>query len=188
MDHSNKDLDELVAKGKTQGYLTYDQVNDYLPDEAVNPEKLDSLLVALDELGIELVNEPPDPSGELTAQRLSRGGRVDRGRSCLGIAGQGVAQAERRSDSDVSVADGGHPAADARRGNPLAKKIELTRKRFRRNVLRCVFRDGGDDPHAGRSASRRAAVRSHDQGVAHRAAHQGADQARMPHNLPMLAT
>ena len=57
MDHSNKDLDELVSKGKTQGYLTYDQVNDYLPDEAVNPEKLDSLLVALDEVGIELVNE-----------------------------------------------------------------------------------------------------------------------------------
>ena len=59
MDHSNTDLDELVSKGKTQGYLTYDQVNAYLPDEAVNPEKLDSLLIALDELGIELVNEPP---------------------------------------------------------------------------------------------------------------------------------
>ena len=37
MDHSNKELDELVSKGKAQGYLTYDQVNDYLPDEAVSP-------------------------------------------------------------------------------------------------------------------------------------------------------
>ena len=60
MDHSDKDLQELVATGKTQGYLTYDQVNDYLPDEAVNPEKLDNLLIALEELGIELVNEAPD--------------------------------------------------------------------------------------------------------------------------------
>ncbi|HWB00012.1 MAG TPA: RNA polymerase sigma factor region1.1 domain-containing protein, partial [Pirellulales bacterium] len=45
MDLADKDLQELVATGKTQGYLTYDQVNDYLPDEAVNPDKLDNLLM-----------------------------------------------------------------------------------------------------------------------------------------------
>src|SRR3954467_7305032 len=55
----DKDLKELVATGKAQGYLTYDQVNEYLPDEAVNPEKLDNLLVALEEVGIELVSEAP---------------------------------------------------------------------------------------------------------------------------------
>src|ERR1700690_876041 len=54
------DLQELVATGKAQGYLTYDQVNDYLPDEAVTPEKLDNLLIALEELGIELVTDAPD--------------------------------------------------------------------------------------------------------------------------------
>src|SRR4051812_18868618 len=63
MDHTDSQIDqelnELVAKGKTQGYLTYDEVNDYLPDEAVTPEKLDNLLTALDEMGIELVTEPP---------------------------------------------------------------------------------------------------------------------------------
>src|SRR5260370_40920008 len=59
MDLSDKELNELVAKGKAQGHLTYDEVNDYLPDEAVTPEKLDNLLTALDELGIELVTEPP---------------------------------------------------------------------------------------------------------------------------------
>src|SRR5215471_3863624 len=55
----DKDLQDLVATGKSQGYLTYDQVNDYLPDEAVNPEKLDNLLMAIDEAGIELLNDPP---------------------------------------------------------------------------------------------------------------------------------
>ncbi len=64
MDHSDTDLQELVATGKAQGYLTYDQVNDYLPDEAVTPEKLDNLLIALEELGIELVNEAPDDALE----------------------------------------------------------------------------------------------------------------------------
>ena len=57
VDHCDLDLQELVATGKAQGYLTYDQVNDYLPDEAVTPEKLDNLLIALEELGIELVTD-----------------------------------------------------------------------------------------------------------------------------------
>ena len=36
VDHLEKELHELIALGKSQGYLTYDQVNDFLPDEAVN--------------------------------------------------------------------------------------------------------------------------------------------------------
>ena len=54
--NADTDLSTLIAKGKSQGYLTYDEVNAYLPDEAVTPEKLDNLLIALDEQGIELVD------------------------------------------------------------------------------------------------------------------------------------
>ena len=61
MDHFDKDLQELITQGKSQGYLTYDEVTEYLPDEAVDPDKLDSLLTSLDELGIELVSEAPEP-------------------------------------------------------------------------------------------------------------------------------
>ncbi len=57
----------------------------------------------------------------------------------------------------------------------LAKKIEVTRKRFRRSVLGCNYTmqatiDTLEKVHCGR-----AALRSHDQGLAHRAADQGAD-------------
>src|SRR4051795_12801172 len=50
-------LKALIESGKEKGYLTYSQVNDYLPDDAVNPEKLDQLLVLLEEEGIELIDE-----------------------------------------------------------------------------------------------------------------------------------
>src|SRR3989304_1858457 len=48
---------KLIAKGKQRGYLTYEEMNDDLPEEAVSPDRLDSLLMALDELGIELIDE-----------------------------------------------------------------------------------------------------------------------------------
>ena len=48
-------LKVLIDSGKEKGYLTYTQVNDYLPDDAVNPEKLDQLLLILEEQGIELI-------------------------------------------------------------------------------------------------------------------------------------
>src|SRR5919108_1626187 len=50
-------LKALLESGKEKGYLTYGQVNDYLPDDAVNPEKLDQLLLLLEEQGIELIDE-----------------------------------------------------------------------------------------------------------------------------------
>jgi hypothetical protein len=42
--HVDGELAALIAAGRTAGYLTFDQVNAYLPDEAVDPEKIDALL------------------------------------------------------------------------------------------------------------------------------------------------
>ena len=38
----NADLNGLIAEGRRTGYLTFDQVNEYLPDEAMDPEKIDA--------------------------------------------------------------------------------------------------------------------------------------------------
>src|SRR5437764_11849437 len=57
MEKIDDGLKALLESGKEKGYLTYSQVNDYLPDDAVNPEKLDQLLLLLEEQGIELIDE-----------------------------------------------------------------------------------------------------------------------------------
>src|SRR5437764_1473660 len=57
MDKMDEGLKVLLDLGKRRGFLTFDQVNDFLPDEASSPEKIHGLLESLDELGIELINE-----------------------------------------------------------------------------------------------------------------------------------
>src|SRR5437870_12696682 len=54
---NDEGLKTLLESGREKGYLTYSQVNEYLPDDAVNPEKLDQLLMLLEEQGIELIDE-----------------------------------------------------------------------------------------------------------------------------------
>ena len=57
----DQDLSQLIARGTKDGYLTYDEVNAYLPDEDVNPEKLSKLLLALEKYQIKLVEKPAAP-------------------------------------------------------------------------------------------------------------------------------
>ena len=47
----------LLLQGKQKGFLTYEELNDFLPDDVVSPEYIDEVLLTLDEKGIELVDE-----------------------------------------------------------------------------------------------------------------------------------
>ncbi len=67
----DEQLRQLVKLGKQQGYLTFTQVNEFLPDEAVNPEKLDHLLESLEELGLEVVDEKKPSVAKSRAKRKS---------------------------------------------------------------------------------------------------------------------
>src|SRR5947199_5933862 len=57
MEKIDDSLKALIESGKEKGYLTYDQVNDHLPDDETNPEKIDQILIMLEEQGIELIDE-----------------------------------------------------------------------------------------------------------------------------------
>ena len=51
-----KQIQELVTKGKEKGYLTYDQINEILPEDITSSEQIDSILNVLDEKKIELLD------------------------------------------------------------------------------------------------------------------------------------
>ncbi|MEY2700249.1 MAG: polymerase sigma-70 factor [Pseudomonadota bacterium] len=53
-------LKELIAKGKMQGYLTYAEVNDHLPSDAVDAEQMDDIIAMINDMGIEVLEEAPD--------------------------------------------------------------------------------------------------------------------------------
>ncbi len=50
-------LKAIIEKGKKKGFLTYEEMNAMLPDQAATPAQLDRLLSTLDEMGISLVDE-----------------------------------------------------------------------------------------------------------------------------------
>jgi len=50
-------IDHLLSMGTDRGFLTYEELNTKLPDEVVSPEKLDALLMMIDEMGIKLIDE-----------------------------------------------------------------------------------------------------------------------------------
>src|SRR6266480_3245401 len=47
----------ILELGTSRGFLTYEELNEKLPDEVVSPDKLDSLLMMIDEMGIRLIDE-----------------------------------------------------------------------------------------------------------------------------------
>ena len=129
------ELQALVALGKKQGYLTYQQVSGYLPDEANTPEKLDNLVCALEASGIPLKEQ-----SEVVAE-------IEEGPTAEDLK---LAEAEVESLENFtarSVKPGDDPirmylsqmaeipllTRDQEIG--LAKRIEIARKQFRRAVL-----------------------------------------------------
>ena len=53
-------LKELIAKGKEQGYLTYAQVNDHLPDDIANPDQVEDIIRMINDIGIPVSEFAPD--------------------------------------------------------------------------------------------------------------------------------
>ena len=132
----DNELAALIATGRAQGYLTFDQVNSYLPDEAVDPEKIDALLVALEEKGIDLLDEPPAPivaAVKGPAAKAKAAPRRDEAiTSAPSNAGNDPIRMYLAQMAEI-------PLLTRPEEISLAKRIEVTRKRFRRAILGCSW-------------------------------------------------
>ena len=53
-------LKTLISKGKEQGYLTYAEVNDHLPDTIVDPEQIEDIVRMINDMGIKVFEKAPD--------------------------------------------------------------------------------------------------------------------------------
>ncbi len=60
-------LKDLIARGKEQGYLTYSEVNDHLPEDIADPDQVEDIIRMINDMGIQVVETAPDSDSLLMA-------------------------------------------------------------------------------------------------------------------------
>ncbi|MCO3504572.1 RNA polymerase sigma factor RpoD [Pseudomonas aeruginosa] len=61
-------LKELIARGREQGYLTYAEVNDHLPEDISDPEQVEDIIRMVNDMGINVFETAPDADALLLAE------------------------------------------------------------------------------------------------------------------------
>jgi RNA polymerase primary sigma factor len=131
-------LKVLIERGKQSGSLTYDEVNQALPEGASDSGLLETILEQLEAQWITLVDEAEGEEGESAAGTVSEEALLaDEEPLFSDNEGDG-----RHIDDPVRMyltQMGEIPLLDRKQEISLAQKIEVTRRRFRRKVLECDY-------------------------------------------------
>ena len=184
MKQLDRELNELIELGKCQGFLTHDQVISYLPDEEMGSEKVDLLISAIDDHKINLVAKAIGGGAEAPADTDET--KVIDSEPTLQLAPPEA----MRGNSDpirmylTQMAE--IPLLERDEEIALAKKIEITRRSFRRALLSSGYAlnqtiETLDQVHRGILPFDRTIKVSLTERLTKEEV-----QARMPHNLPTL--
>ena len=61
----------LVQRGKEQGYLTYAEVNDHLPEDIVDSDQIEDIIQMINDMGIQVMEEAPDADDLMLAENTA---------------------------------------------------------------------------------------------------------------------
>jgi len=143
---AERKINNLIQEGKTKGYLTYEEMNEKLPEEIVSPARLDKLLASLDAMGVKLLDES-DTKGrqeygfEEEHKELEDDNQGRRKEDAI-LEKQLAGEVGRRIDDPIRMyltQMGEIPLLTRESEIALARKIELTRMSFRRKMLQCDY-------------------------------------------------
>ena len=141
MEFFEEELEVLFVKGKSQGYLTFDELNELLPEDEFSPEKIDELLIQLEDRGIKVVDEPPTeapakkPASPTVEVKAIKHATQD-------LPTIPTADLPKLSDDPIRLylaQMSEIPLLTRDEEINLAKKIERARRKFRRSVLCCDY-------------------------------------------------
>ena len=130
-------LKALIELGKRTNYLTWDQVNAQIPPDTIEPERLDQILEILEQHGISIIEE--DQAEEREPETVVMNDEELLRDADLPFYDDGDG---KQIDDPVRMyltQMGEIPLLSRNQEIDLAKKIEVTRRRFRRKVLECDF-------------------------------------------------
>ncbi len=123
-----------------RGFVSFHQVNEYLPDEGGDPGLADRLILTMEELGLDLADDPHAPKLPDADDPASSNWSEDGVSLARSIIGAEAAALSSRDPIRMYLSQMGNiPLLSREREIFLAKQIEITRKRFRRTVLESDF-------------------------------------------------
>jgi RNA polymerase primary sigma factor len=132
----------LIDSGRARGFITFQQVNAHLPDEGGSPQMVDDLVLALEHSKLDLIEDPDQPRSALAtlpAEKPLDPGALPEERPETLDEPTATALSSRDPVRMYLSQMGNIPLLTREREIYLAKKIEVSRKRFRRALMECHF-------------------------------------------------